>query len=138
MKLAIKNALLKNRRTAEDVHVICKAAVLLTRHAPAGPQGDEVRQDGLSSGYPSCCVEFFVSTIYAWDEDEMRTVGVLYWDIVWRWDATPGKRAYDHIPCPECLLASRYGRPIPAWLQKNLSRPGQKSARGALRAVSSW
>jgi hypothetical protein len=58
--------------------------------------GDDIREEGIKSGYPPCCVEWFTNAIPGiWAEN--RRVEA-YWDLLYIHDKHRG-----YIACPECL-----------------------------------
>ena len=59
---------------------------------PAGPEWDEMRALGRASGYPSCCVAFYVAVIpLVWSRIPEAEA---YW---------AGAVGRGYVPCPECL-----------------------------------
>jgi hypothetical protein len=109
--------------TVEDLEVIIKASIM-AREAQDDPRDDSRYRLGLSFGYPVCCIEFFCSYPHELDVDydfwsDYREVGA-------SWVPFNPERGNEWIHCPACVLGSRYGRPLPVWLQRLLDEPGSK------------
>ena len=62
--------------------------------APADAAWDNMRREGLRSGYPACCVEFYVAIIgLVWSN---LPGAAAYWTLA-------GKAGRGYVLCPACL-----------------------------------
>ena len=86
---------------------------------PASPAVARMIECGLHSGFPACCVAFFVKVWWPWaaaiDQLPARAQAEAQdaYDTYQRWSTRPG-----YVPCPSCVVARRFVEVLPCDCEK--------------------
>ena len=99
-------------RTATDVTTRGARVMTIIEKIGADPSAFGLVECGLHSGFPTCCIEFFVTVWHPWMLTNPRVLSpdarrvMKTYETTIRRDVAPG-----YVPCPSCLEARRFVTP---------------------------